>query len=466
MRRAFSCAGGCVAPDRRALAAAGLLAALSLPLIRTLDQRQGYPVTVASFTSEWRGQTMSDAELEREMARQGWFWELNGSVPADLTGLAWARPGGETPPLARAHALNDRELGTVDPTRLQARYERAVRERTVQVIVLRPLRVPGAPGLAEQRDALHLALRQAGHAVERRFWGLAPDAPGYPLEAGPTSWPWPLGLTGAQMMLLSALCFAGATGLLLAAAKGAGRLGPLAALAGVAWGAVRADGWEAAVISGAGVATLWLGGVALAWLGSRGRWWEALGAAVLSGLAAGSLLWAWWPYRLGALQPNGIRIALAFPVALAVAWSWRRAAPKGAQVLLALAGLLGLGALAAWALVRAKDTGWLFPYELDLRELLERVLPARPRTRELLGYPAMAWLLVRGAGPAWRLVLAGLATTALVTTQNTFLHATTPLVLNLTREGLGIGLGLVLPLLVVFALWGPRQGQAREAGNV
>lgn len=441
----------------RVLALAG---ALALPALRLGDQRPGYPIALASFAMEMAGTPAPDSDLERAMAAQGWHWEGVGRAPAELAGGRWASlDAAGPPPLVRAHALTKRELVPENSERLVARVLRAIEERTVQVIVLRP--IPGGAPVPLQRDAIRHALKEEGILPLERL-GILDGEVTEPLEPGATAWPWPTGLTGPLALALSALSWLCCSWLLVGAAGDARRVAAVAGAAAVAWGLWRAPGWEPGVVSAASVSVLWLGGVAVARQAAAGRWWRALGWALLSGLVAGTLLWAWWPYRLGVIQPVGVRLGLALPVALAVLWRWRAAPPDRRQAVITVAGLAALAAGAAWAILRSRDAGWVFPYELEMREWLEAAFPARPRTRELLGYPAAAWMAARGAGQGWGVVLTGLGATALATTQNTFLHTTTPLVHNGVREALGVGIGLAIPFLLLYALLGPRRA-AREA---
>jgi hypothetical protein len=94
-----------------------------------------------------------------------------------------------------------------------------------------------------------------------------------------------------------------------------------------------------------------------------------------------------------------------------------------------------------------------------MRAFLERVLFARPRTKEfLIGYPAL-WLLacLRNLRPVYRMVLWLSATIGFVTLVNSFCHLHTPLLFILLRFVNALALSVpvfgVYYLAVLFALW-------------
>lgn len=135
--------------------------------------------------------------------------------------------------------------------------------------------------------------------------------------------------------------------------------------------------------------------------------------------------------------------------------------------------LLALVALAGLALVIARtgnESGvGVSGIEMKFRALLDRVLPARPRTKEfLIGHPAfvlgIAWWL-RGrrhlAAPAY--IIGSLGQTSLL---NTFCHIHTPLIVSLWRGTTGLILGALagMALFLVFeALLPPPTKQPASA---
>ncbi len=113
--------------------------------------------------------------------------------------------------------------------------------------------------------------------------------------------------------------------------------------------------------------------------------------------------------------------------------------------------IVGIVALAAIMLIVARtgnDAGvGVSGAELKGRAILDRILPARPRTKEfLVGHP----LFILGLAWWWRgrrrlglpcLVFGSLGQVSLL---NTFCHIHTPLVISVWRDGIGLVLGILL----------------------
>ncbi len=101
--------------------------------------------------------------------------------------------------------------------------------------------------------------------------------------------------------------------------------------------------------------------------------------------------------------------------------------------------------------------------EIWFREFLESVLLVRPRFKEfLLGHPLlMLLLLVRGWKRFWILPLLVLGSIGQLSIVNSFAHLHTPLRISLLRVGGGLLLGVLLGSLLLFVLfnlqarWGP-----------
>jgi len=94
--------------------------------------------------------------------------------------------------------------------------------------------------------------------------------------------------------------------------------------------------------------------------------------------------------------------------------------------------------------------------ELKFRSVLEQVLVARPRTKEFaFGHPLFLFAIIAGARGQRALALALLLGAAIgqVDVLNTYCHAHTPVLLSLLRtaNGLWLGIGIGVILLVVFA---------------
>jgi hypothetical protein len=93
--------------------------------------------------------------------------------------------------------------------------------------------------------------------------------------------------------------------------------------------------------------------------------------------------------------------------------------------------------------------------ELKFRSLLDRFLPARPRTKEfLLGHPALVlglafWLRGRRR---WALPLLVIGVVGQVSLLNTFCHIHTPLMLSVVREVTGLIAGAAIGLALFWAI--------------
>ena len=124
-----------------------------------------------------------------------------------------------------------------------------------------------------------------------------------------------------------------------------------------------------------------------------------------------------------------------------------------AVVLLAAAGLFVLAA-GVYYIRRTGNTMSVSARELALRNLLENLLIARPRTKELLiGWPC-AMLFVWGLRRHMNLLpllFGGGMSIGLVSVVNTFLHIRTPFLLSLLRTGWGLLFGLLLGVAVTVA---------------
>ncbi|MCR5826422.1 MAG: DUF5693 family protein [Oscillospiraceae bacterium] len=124
-----------------------------------------------------------------------------------------------------------------------------------------------------------------------------------------------------------------------------------------------------------------------------------------------------------------------------------------ALVLLAVAGLFVL-VVGVYYIRRTGNTMSVSARELALRNLLENLLIARPRTKELLiGWPCtmlFVWSLRRHMN-VLPLLFGGGMSIGLVSVVNTFLHIRTPLLLSLLRTGWGVLFGVALGVVVTLA---------------
>lgn len=132
-------------------------------------------------------------------------------------------------------------------------------------------------------------------------------------------------------------------------------------------------------------------------------------------------------------------------------WSELMAQPMklGWMVAIILVAVIGVFVLAAgvYYMYRTGNTTNVSARELRLRNILENLLIARPRTKEfLIGWPCtmlFVWALRRRMNFLPLLLGLGMSI-GLVSVVNTFLHIRTPFLLSLLRTGWGLLFGLLI----------------------
>ena len=122
-----------------------------------------------------------------------------------------------------------------------------------------------------------------------------------------------------------------------------------------------------------------------------------------------------------------------------------------AVVIIAVACVCGLG-VGVYYIMRTGNSMNVSETELQFRNLLENLLIARPRTKEMLiGWPCLLlfiWSLRRHLNFLPLVFGLGMSI-GLVSIVNTFLHIRTPFMLSLLRTGWGILFGYILGVLAV-----------------
>lgn len=122
-----------------------------------------------------------------------------------------------------------------------------------------------------------------------------------------------------------------------------------------------------------------------------------------------------------------------------------------AVVVIAVACVCGLG-IGVYYIIRTGNSMNVSETELQFRNLLENLLIARPRTKELLiGWPCLLlfiWSLRRHLN-FLPLVFGLFMSIGFVSIVNTFLHIRTPFLLSLLRTGWGILFGYILGVIAV-----------------
>ncbi len=205
------------------------------------------------------------------------------------------------------------------------------------------------------------------------------------------------------------------------------------------------------------------------------RPWAGLVGSFLFAVAGGLAIAAFFsdPVHMLRLRAfSGVKATLFLPPLLVLlADLKRREHPESLGEIFRRPPLWGelflLGILLAGAglvLFRSDNVQFVPAFEVRMREFLERVLVARPRNKELLlGYPALLlWYYVRKADlwPGYREVLRMATVLGFSSAVNSFCHFHTPLYFILFRQfnGLWTGvlvgmMGIVLLRFVLLPLW-------------
>ena len=363
------------------------------------------------------------------------------------------------PNIVSLHAVDREEVlkrHIIRPIMLN-RFYRAAEEREVRLLVLRldPLRAV-APSLAEYcGDVKALRLRLDGGGFKRLWPAPAPSS----LRMNSF-----LSAIALQMLFLLLVAryaerycdvsFLSRRKCLKALAAAAAVLGALSLYAGILSrlvGALAAgflaaeasllamDRWKVPLRGAAeGFLLVLVGGLVIA-----GRFSEPL-----------------YMYRMSSF--SGVKLSLLLPLALILLIDLhRREHPESLPEILsrpplwseiAVAGTLLLAALIM--LLRSGNYGFVGTSEIMLRDWLERILGARPRTKEfLIGYPALVvwyYLKRQELWGHWREIFRLAVTLAFSSAVNSFCHFHTPLSLTLLRGFNGWWIGLSLGGLLLF----------------
>jgi hypothetical protein len=377
----------------------------------------------------------------------------------------------------RVHSISARELVNFSQSELVDRFVRAVRERNIRLCYIRfPFHLKGEP-LDVAREYLSTLRRE----LEHKGFSIGTPLP-LPGVSCPI-WLWLLVSLGALTTGIAFLCLF----IPLSPAQQFG-LTVVGTAFGVAlwffhslW-AGRLFALGVAIV--APVLAIWFG--AKQTLRSGPRWQRAtIGIATCLGLtlacgfieAATMFDHRFW---LKISEFVGVKVSQLLPFLIVVAMvasQWMDTAELDFRERYQIArsnfqsffetpvrwgqaiGLLFLLALVAYWLMRTgNEPGLGVPvWELKLRAAIEDLLGIRPRFKEfLLGHPVLVLAFFFLAGThleakigQWLMVPAVIG---LASMMNTFSHAHTPIVLSLLRTVHGIWLGIIIGVLLVFAL--------------
>jgi hypothetical protein len=386
----------------------------------------------------------------------------------------------------RVHSIEDEEMEVITVDRAIARYERAVRERAVRIVYLKPFLLQ--TDTSNRIDKSVNMFKEVKDALESR--GYISGEPSFITGEHDTS---PLiqffsilALAAACVLLMHMLNFnlkiSGAIGILVVltaiwfvfgffgSAFGQILLGRKIIALGLALAApTLAIAWvtkKYIEMENNAVEKFSLGSALKLWLG-------AVGISLTAGLLIHSILIN--KYTLLEIDAfSGVKIALYLPILLAILIGVRLILPLQSRSIMSTVSyllnmplkiwhvILGLAGLAVLFIML--DRSGNFPiinvadWESNIRGWFETMLYARPRTKEMLvGHPAMITGLILGLSmlPYRRplmymgIVLGSIGLTSMV---NTFCHIHTPLVLSLYRTFAGIVIGGVIGIVAGFIL--------------
>lgn len=351
-------------------------------------------------------------------------------------------------PAVRVHGISAEEMKKLSSERVLARYLRAVRERNIRVLYFR-----GFTERAEDWERTLNLVQTLSAELTAQGYTLGPAEPFVPWQVPPTvkSAAW-LGLGAGFAILMSqwvvmpswllwvltAVPWLSLTGMLLVRPDLAAAAAALAAALVFPTLAVV----QIPAISGPRLRMVaHITGISL------------IGALIIITSLGGT------EYMLKLAEFRGVKLMHVVPVAAAIVFGllwkqmpvrrwqlvrrrldelWNASIPVK-QVLLA-----GFFAMAAFVYLQRTGNFGLpaLEWEIQFREMLERVLLARPRTKELfLGHPALWWAGASLGRWSWWIPVAAVGQLSVV---NTFTHIHTPLMISILRTMYGLSMGLAL----------------------
>lgn len=352
--------------------------------------------------------------------------------------------------LVRVHSMVASEIDRNEPPDIVDRYVRAVVERGIKGLFLRPISLSSEDPL--ESFGSYIAMVRSG--IERDGYQAKPARP----EMPPSRPLWTVLLCG--LGIIAAGGFLAFQGL------------------GSRWGIVVGGLLlllTAGAAAGFGLKFLTLAGAivfpTLALLaafdkgnpsGNAGKWIAAFfwitGLSIIGGLHVAALL-TLPSYILRIEQFFGVRIAHFLPPVFVAVYlivsegdikSMLRGAVKWMDVLI-MFGILGV-VFVMLSRTGNDNPGDVSALELKLRNFLDRVLPERPRTKEfLIGHPALILslsLAFRGSR-GWLPLTAFLAAVGQVSILNTFCHLHTPIAVSLMRVAVGVVMGGIVGLIAL-----------------
>lgn len=372
-----------------------------------------------------------------------------------LPALAWLLDKN----VVRIHSISEEDMARYNEKAAVERFSLAVSERNIRGVYVRFFGISN-PGLVLGRSLNYVRAVADGIAKE----GFSPGTPNW-LASLPYSAPLMflagLGVIGGALLLTEHFPIPARWSLILGIAGVVGWAGSLAfspllarkafALFSVLVYPVLAIlsfvCWEKRKMGQAVLALLKICALSL------------VGAVIMTGLLADK------SFMLKLNNFSGVKLAHILPLAIIPAFYLLR----GRRPLAALkellnkpvtylylgAGVILLAALAIYVMRTGNDAPLLVSsWEVKFREVLDRLLGVRPRTKEFLfGHPALLLLLYfgydrKGIIKTGLLLLAVIGQVSLV---NTYAHIHTPLFISLIRSAHGLWMGVLLGVVLALA---------------
>jgi hypothetical protein len=397
----------------------------------------------------WRQQLEESADLIRRSNL--WYGSIEfGNQAGDARLTSLLLENSPTPQVLRVHSMLAAEMNQNAEPSIVDRYVRAAAERNIKVLYLRPrgsAEVKPLGGFTAFVSEIAAGIQSEGFAAKR------PSLESNPEIQPALRWLTALGIAVFVCWLVQAAfgirwftvacvaVFACVFALQLRGSETAPKLFALAI-------AIAAPTWAvASAFSGSGVRCAgWWGYV---WISA---------ASVLAGFHVAALLTS-MPYMLHSDQFLGVKLAHFLPPVLVGGYllleRMRLSAALDAQVRWLDAALMVMVGIALLlVLVRTGNDAptAVSGFELRMRELMDKVLIERPRTKEVFfGNPALvlALMLACARKTRWVPLLALIAAIGQASIVNTFCHLHTPLLTSLIR----VLVGLVLGGIFGFAVW-------------
>jgi hypothetical protein len=352
--------------------------------------------------------------------------------------------------MIRIHSMVAAEIDRNEPPDIVDRYVRAVVERNIKGLFLRPISLSSLNPLESfstylstiknglQREGYEAKKARPGYPEPRPPWaavicGLGIAATGAFLSHKLLGRSWGIGMGGLLFLLAIAAYFG--VGLKFLTLAGALVFPTLAMLAAFDEG------------NSEGNSSKWIFGF---------FWITAI--SILGGLHVAALL-TLPSYMLRLDQFYGVKVAHFLPplfVAIYLMISGRSVAQL-LQSSVRWVDMVVIALVLAAVFVMLSRTGNDAPgdvssLELKIRNVLDRLLPERPRTKEfLIGHPSLVvalYLAFKGRR-AWLPLAAFLASIGQVSVLNTFCHLHTPIAVSAMRVIIGVAVGGVIGLLTL-----------------